>query len=265
MGWFNTGQEAIAKVTAKSGGSWSDRFFVKSAGEAVIAFVDGENPADDADPDRVGHFKEHMYTKLDGSWSNYASCTGPATCLLCKSGLKPYDAWPFTVIQIRPTWKGKDGVEHSNDKKLMIVKKEAMQKVLRYIASKRGLTGTVWSVYRSGDKAYTIGDDWQFLKKIGADGMTPAQRRIEMAKPFQIEVPQKDGTVANITVTIPSANLVKHDYETALKPKTEAEWAADGVDVAATKSKADSYGKDGAKGGSSGGTKRGSAEVDYSK
>lgn len=138
--------------------------------------MDGDNTPEEP----IGNYREHQFTKLDGSFSNFTSCVGMGStspCLLCEKGLAPYEAWPFTIVQLRTSFTAKDGKAIPISRKLLVSKKEAMQKLLRYVAQKQGLCGTIWNVYRTGKGAYTIGDDWQFIAKIGTDGMTAASPR----------------------------------------------------------------------------------------
>jgi len=231
--WFSTGQSAVDRAYQKSKGFFSDRFFLKDGAEATIMFVDGDNTQEEP----IGNFREHQFNTLDGQFSNFCSCVGPAQCLLCQKGLSAYDAWPFTIVQLRASFTAKDGKPIPIGRKLLISKKEAVQKILRYVAQKQGLVGSIWTVYRTSKTAYTIGDDWQFLQKIGTDGMTPAQRREEMKKPFSLQLPdpQDPKKVEPVEFTIPPECLEVIKYRDILKPKTADELQAAGVDWSKTK------------------------------
>lgn len=212
MTWFNTGKSA-EEAAHKSGGGGGDyssfRFFLKPNDTAVIAFCDGDNS--EAEP--IGHYREHSFSRRDTRAPGFATCskgTGE-DCPLCKAGLRAYDAWPFTIVQISPTWTDKEDKEHGNQKKLMVVKKEMMKRVLRLIEKKDGLTGSIWEVHRSGKKSYTVGDSWDFEKKI--DG-----GREGLAKHLKIE----------------EGNVEPLDYMELLKPKTLEELEAMGADIEAT-------------------------------
>jgi len=194
--------------------------------------VDGDNTQEEP----IGNYREHQFTTLDGQFSNFASCVG-ASCLMDEKGLAAYDAWPFTIVQLRASYVTKDGKPVPVGRKLLISKKEAMQKFLRYVAQKQGLCGTIWSVYRTSKQAYTIGDDWQFIQKIGTDGMTPAQRRQEMAKPITLNLPdpQDPKKVVPASFTVPPECLQPINYRELLKPKSKDELMAAGIDWAASK------------------------------
>lgn len=265
--WFNTGKSAMDRAYQKPKSFFSDRFFLKEGAEAIIAFVDGDNTPEEA----IGNFREHQYTALDGSYTNYASCVGAGACALCEKGLAAYDAWPFTVVQLRASFQTKEGNAIPIGRKLLLSKKEAVQKILRYVGQKQGLVGSVWAVYRTSKTAYTIGDDWQFLYKVGTDGMAPAQRREEMKKLFSLSLPNpKDPRqVEKIDFTIPPECLQVINYREVLKPKTKDELQAAGVDFAASK-KWQEDGKDkfnkqraGGKPGEGGGSRERSATVPY--
>jgi hypothetical protein len=254
--WFDTGKSAVDRANQKSTGSKiSLRFYLKPNSEATALFVDGDNTPEEP----IGNFKEHAFETTDGKWPNFCTCVGPAKCPVCKEGLRPYDAWPLTIVQLRPSWTGRDGKEHKFERKLLIAKKEAMQKILRFAAQRKGLVGTVWNIFRTGDRAYTIGDDWQFVSKVGGEGiLTPAQRRVEMAKPFDISVIGSDGKQIDIRAEIPTENVQPLNYRELLKPRTYEELMQDGIDFEGTKRRAASWGdKDGKGGGGRGGQRGG--------
>lgn len=220
--WFETGKGAVDRANAKPQRKLSFRFYMKQGSEAEIVFLDGDN----TDLEPIGSYKEHAYVTKDGKWPNFATCSGRA-CPICREGLRAYDAWPFTIIQTKPTWKDRNGVEHTNEIKLLVAKKEAMQKILRHISLRKGLVGTQWNVFRSGQKAYTIGDDWQFGRKIGGDGnITPVERRLLVAKEFNLK--------PEIVVSI--------NFREDLKPKTYEELMAEGIDFEGTRRREASYG-----------------------
>jgi hypothetical protein len=214
--WFDTGRSAVDKAMEKggSGGHSTFRFYMRPESEALIAFVDGDN----TDDEPIGHYKEHTFSVRDSKVPGFASCTGPG-CDLCKEGLKPYDAWPFTIIQIEPTYKDRDGKEHTNQRKLMIAKKEIMQRILRFIEQRDGLVGSIWKVYRSGPRAYTIGDDWQFMEKVGD--------RSALAKHLGVD----DDRVTPV------------DYREELAPKTLEELQAAGADFEGTRKRTEEWAK----------------------
>ncbi len=222
--WFNTGKEATDLAnTKKPQRAYLYRYYMKIGSEAEVTCLDGDN----TDLEPIGSYREHSYTTKDGKWPNFCTCIGK-NCPVCREGIRAYDAWPFTIIQNKPTWKDRNGVEHKDEIKLMVVKKEAMQKMLRNISLRKGLVGTVWNVFRSGQKAYTIGDDWQFNRKIGGDGnITPVERRLLIAQEFGLD--------PKIVVPI--------NYREALKPKTYEELMAEGIDFEGTRRKDSSFSK----------------------
>lgn len=217
--WFNTGKAAEDAVHSSSAGGAGDyssfRFYLKPNNSAVIAFCDGDNT--EAQP--VINYREHSFKRSGTNVPGFATCsrgTG-VDCPFCKAGLAPYDAWPFTIIQIKPTWTDRDGKEHGNQKKLMVVKKEMMKRVLRFIEKREGLAGTVWEVHRSGKLSYTVGDSWDFERKIegGHEGLA---KHLTEATEFP--------------VTAEDAEPL--DYETLLAPKTLDELQAMGADIEST-------------------------------
>jgi hypothetical protein len=247
--WFQTGKEAVDQANKKIDFTpQTRRFYMKPGADATIIFLDGDNSEDEP----IGNYKEHQFESTSGRWPNFQSCTGAAGgCVFCKAGVRAYDAWPFSIIQIKPTWTDRDGNEHKNQRKLLIAKKESMQRLLRQIEKREGLAGSVWNIYRSNQRAYTIGDDWEFVEKIGDDDMTPKERRRAIAKKFELDVEQCD----------------KIDYRKELKPKSESELEEAGADVEGTKRRQESYraNKGGDSRGGSGGESKGggSVEVPY--
>jgi hypothetical protein len=248
--WFQTGQEAVDQANKKiEFAPQTRRFYMKPGADATIVFLDGDNSEDEP----IGNYKEHQFESTTGNWPNFASCTGAAGgCVFCKAGVRAYDAFPFTIIQMKPTWTDRDGNEHKNQRKLFIAKKESMQRLLRQIEKREGLAGTVWNIYRSNQRAYTVGDDWEFVEKIGDEDDTAKQRRRAVAKKLELD---KD-------------KCERIDYRKELKPKTAEELEEVGADVEGTKRRQDSYrsgAKGGGGGGRSGGDKKsgGNVEVDY--
>lgn len=248
--WFDTGKGAVDRANQKGTGfSISRRFYMKPGSEATILFVDGDN----VDSEPIGSYREHGFVTKDGKWPNFCTCPGPKDCtVFCKVGIRPYDAWPFTIIQLSPAWKDRDGKEHTNERKLLVAKKEAMQRILRHLSHRKGLVGTVWNIFRSGERAYTIGDDWQFDRKIGGEAiLLPPARREVIAK----------------ELNLPLDAVQPLNYREILKPKDEDSLLAEGIDIEATRRKNSwsTNGKGGAKGGekAGGATADGSAEVPY--
>lgn len=241
--WFETGQASVDRALAKNKSfAIGQRFFIKPGNEAQIAFLDGDNTAEEP----IGNFKEHQYETLDGKWPNYCTCIGGGRgCAFCVKGIKAYEAWPFTILQIKPVYKDKEGKEHTNQKKLLIAKKEVMQRMLRHIQTRKGLVGTIWTTFRTNsNKSYTVGDDWQFERKIEGG-------RAELAKHLGVDMER----------------VAPFNYRELLKPKTEKELLDEGADFAGTKKRQDSWGegRGGAAGGGGGGGSAKSADVSYER
>jgi hypothetical protein len=247
--WFSTGQAAVDKALAKGGfASSSSRFWLKSGNESVIAFCDGDN----SDKEPIGNCKEHDFKIHGSNWPGFTTCVGMnppepfKPCPLCKAGLKPYEAWPFTIIQVSTNAKDKDGKDiPPNQKKLLMAKKESMQRILRHITQRKGLVGTIWNAFRSGSSAVNIGDDWQFAEKVdgGRDGLAKKLGvPLELVQPFV--------------------------YRDILKPKTSDELASEGVDYSGSKESQDAFRakfKDKSRGAApaAGAAPRGDATVPY--
>ena len=188
-GWFSTGFDEVDKVAAaqKARRSVFDRFALKfdrqtSKGEeATVVFIDPDSEKD------VPGFWEHEYDTLDGAWYNYTLCSqGVHPCVMCERGIPRYFAGGFSIIRISPT-RDQQGKEYINQRQLLIAKTESMQRLRRMFQARQGLVGTVWSVFRTSNRAAKIGDDWQFLRKIegGREGIARELKvGPEVVKPY---------------------------------------------------------------------------------
>ncbi len=187
--WFSTGFEEVDKVeqAQQQRRSAFNRFNLRfnretnKGEEATVCFLDPDTEKD------VPGFWEHEYDTLDGAWYNYNLCPrGHSPCLMCERRLQPYFAGAMSILRLSPK-KDNMGRELINVKELLIAKTESMQRLRRMFEQRKGLVGTVWSVFRTSSRAAKIGDDWQFQKKIegGREGIARELRLSpEQVKPF---------------------------------------------------------------------------------
>jgi hypothetical protein len=118
-------------------------------------------------------FWEHQM-KIAGDWRNWATCVrgldGYPYCPMCKLADKIKKFWRYYAgaykIIDRSSWTDRDGNERSDTPKLLIAKKDSLA-IFRNQAKKRGgLRGCEYDVFRSGKKAASIGDSWDFSQKF---------------------------------------------------------------------------------------------------
>lgn len=188
------------------------RFRLKSGDEAEVLFVDGDNTEEEPIP----YIKEHAFFNRDGTGPNFAPCP-KENCPVCPLDLKPYNAWMFSVVRIRDA---QTGVGMAGDVELLVAKIPTMQRILGLVIRHEGLVGSVWKLRMSGPKSPVVGDEWQFIRKIGGDGkMAPAERRLLVAKEMGVE-----------------AGLLKPiDYGLVSRPRSREELISEGIDVEGTR------------------------------
>jgi hypothetical protein len=101
-------------------------------------------------------------------------------CPLCASEMWPSYIGNFSVIDMGTLedgqlkgWVSDKGVNYQFGRKFLGAKsggkdKPGMLPKLKRLADKRGgkLIGTVWDVYRSGQKVEAVGDEWEFVEQV---------------------------------------------------------------------------------------------------
>lgn len=177
MSWFKKGADAAAAFQKDEqeaqqkfeAGKRAWRFWVKEGEEARITFVDGaltkEGFLD------VISYKEHRLLR-NGSWNNFYVCTQEAegSCPICEEGDAPARVAVLTVIDHRKIVgkkKKEDGspVIYQNVPKLFVAKTDTI-KLLTTMAQKRGgLSGCTFDVLRMGNRAPSVGSQFDFIDK----------------------------------------------------------------------------------------------------
>jgi hypothetical protein len=177
MSWFQKGADAAAAFQKDEheaqqkfeAGKRAWRFWVKEGEEARITFVDG-GLTKDGFLDVIS-FKEHRLYR-NGSWNNFYVCTmePEGTCPICEEGDAPSRVAALTVIDHRKIVgkkKKEDGspVIYQNVPKLFIAKQDTI-KLLTSMAQKRGgLQGCTFDVMRVGNRAPSVGSQFDFIDK----------------------------------------------------------------------------------------------------
>lgn len=177
MSWMKKGADAAAAFELdaqeqqmkyeQSKKTW--RFWIKEGEEARITFVDGgltkEGFLD------VVSFKEHRLLR-NGSWNNFFVCTKETegVCPICEDGDLPARVALFTVIDHRKVTgkkKAADGssITYQDVPKLFVAKTDTL-KLLTSMGQKRGgLQGCTFDVMRIGNRAPSVGSQFDFIEK----------------------------------------------------------------------------------------------------
>lgn len=116
---------------------------------------------------------EHQL-KIAGDWRNWFTCVrgldGYEFCPLCKLADKIKKFWRYYAgaykIIDRSEWTDRDGNVRKDTPRLLVARKDSLA-IFRNQAKKRdGLRGCEYDVFRSGKKAASIGDSWDFIRKL---------------------------------------------------------------------------------------------------
>jgi len=151
--WFGRGYDEADKAASSS--AVFKRFFLKPGEERQIVFLDEEPFV----------FWEHN-VMIDGDWRNFVTClAGMEQCPCCERGISRYFIGAYSIIDMTG-WTDRDGKQHKNEKRLLLAKRDNIKRLKRAKDRYSGLTKAVFSVYRTSPKAFVIGDDWNFIRKM---------------------------------------------------------------------------------------------------
>ncbi len=157
-------EEAEAQKSRRRGGV--QRFWLPQDKSATVVFLDGEDPP---------VYREHN-VQIDGSWKNWFTCIQgmkdskgqTMRCPACRAGNKPYMAVAYTVVD-RTEWKDKNGNQHKDEVKLLVVKDGVFPLLEKMNTKRKGLTGCVVEVTRSKkENSASTGDIWDYEDKMPA-------------------------------------------------------------------------------------------------
>lgn len=159
-GWFNRGfGDVPEKPPTGSSGDGPDRLWMKAGEERKLLFLDEEPFC----------FYEHQL-KIDGDWRNWFTCLQGIhpSCPLCTAGDKRYFVGALSVVDMTG-WTDRDGNHRDVGKRLLYMAKiDSMLKLKKQKERRGGLVGAIYSSFRTGAKAASIGDDIDFLEKLGS-------------------------------------------------------------------------------------------------
>jgi hypothetical protein len=168
-----TGLDSDLKGDPRIGGGATLRFWMPQGTEKKIIFL--------TDADQCPVLWEHQF-QVHGDWKNWATClkTLGKECPICrhaevnKGQFARYKGVFFTVIDTSK-FTGRDGVEKSNLRKLLVAKQQTAEKLKKRaekIEAKHslGLRGALFEVTRtSADKSCNVGDDFDYEDHVDLD------------------------------------------------------------------------------------------------
>lgn len=174
------------------------RFWLPVGKETVIVFLDDNPPVVKEHQVRIGTDWRHWFTCL-------SECDPPQPCPICKDPLlknRPYAAGFYTIIDTTE-FKTNRGEERKNQVRLFVAKDSTLQKLRRESDKRKkegkdGLTGAMYTVYRTSDKSPSVGDDFTFMRSLTPD---------------EIKALNKDAKIV--------------DYDAILPPKTKEQILAE--------------------------------------
>lgn len=162
--WFQKGEagrkqaesEDAAAEARRKARSGPQRFYLKNDTSAKSTFLDN--------PDFFLH--EHNL-KINGKFYNYFTCLKDIdTCPICDDGDQPSYIVVATIIDHRKFTK--EGKEYVNEKKLIVFKGRARQRIMKQIERRDGdLKFCAYELSRgSTGTECSTGEDFEFLKRL---------------------------------------------------------------------------------------------------
>lgn len=158
--WYQTGKEGFETAQKKIEESRSQygpmRFWLKQGGSAKITFLDSEG----------FYFSEHNL-KINGKWGNYFTCTKDfSECPLCEAGERPGYMCAYTIID-HSEYETKQGRKIKNQKKLLVVRPQVMNKLARRREALEGnLQYALFRFSRDGAQECSTGEDIEYVKRL---------------------------------------------------------------------------------------------------
>ena len=163
-GWYKTGEEGRessravdTQAKARAEASGTRRFWLEPDSSKKFTFLD--NPE--------FFFWEHNL-KLAGKWFNFFTCIKDfETCPICEDGNNSGYGLACTVID-HTKFQDTEGVWHQNEKRLVVFKGKARQRILTQMAKRDGdLKYCVFETERSvGKTECSTGEVFDFLKRL---------------------------------------------------------------------------------------------------
>ena len=160
--WFKRGKEGeerAEQISQEQAKGTSARFWLKPDNSTKMTLLDTDG----------FYFHEHNLF-LQGRWNNFFTCLQDFdNCPLCEAGHKSYYACAFTIIDHSEYESKAQGKRVKNQRKLLVMKKRALEKLKRRRdSSKLGgdLSYAVFEVARNSSDEANTGEDFDFLKRL---------------------------------------------------------------------------------------------------
>lgn len=152
--WYATGKEGEQRAKAKQEELDREynaprRVWIKPGNEILVTFLD----------DAGFYFTEHnLYKNGRFGWC-YTCLADYDNCPMCDAGFKPAPVCAFTVID-HSKFKSKKGKVYQNQKRLLVVKSRALEKLKDRRKEAGGLKYKVVRLKRFSDKESVTGEDF---------------------------------------------------------------------------------------------------------
>lgn len=160
--WFKRGKDGEEKadqISQEQAKGTSARFWLKPDNSTKMTLLDTDG----------FYFYEHNLF-LNGKWNNFFTCLQDFdNCPLCEAGHKPYYACAFTIVDHSEYESKAQGKRVKNQRKLLVMKKRALEKLKRRRDSAKlggDLTHAVFEVARNSSDEANTGEDFDFLKRL---------------------------------------------------------------------------------------------------
>lgn len=192
-GFLKTGKAAAAAFThaeeqAEKAKNGLYRFMItkKQLDEPFkIMFLDGE--LNDEGMLDTPMYYEHT-VNFQGKWQNFVAPEtdeGPDPIQEYNEGRLPALVQAFTVLNFTPYTKKDGTVVEEPRKQLFICKRNTMKRLATQAKKRGGLTGCLFEVTRTSDKAENVGDVYDFEEKYAKkDIVEQFPKNPEMAEPY---------------------------------------------------------------------------------
>jgi len=164
------------------------RFFLKTDEEREVLVVDA------CSADDLFLRREHVLKDNEGKYRWTVPCNDDTgNCPVCENHPDRPSSLNLllTVIDLTP-YVNNDGEEIPWSKKLMVVKPGQHKKFTRWaereVEGEIGLRGLILRCYRSGQKAYAIGDDIEVVERISEDDLLTYETEYEDSEGKKVEI-----------------------------------------------------------------------------
>ena len=162
--WYQSGNEGYETAQRKQQEAQQAygpmRFWLKAGSSAKVTFLDTEG----------FYFSEHNLQR-NGKWGNYYTCLKDfSECPLCEAGDRSGYVCAYTIIDHSEYQSTKTGRIIKNQKKLLVVRPQVMNKLARRKESLDGnLQYGLFLFSRDSQQECSTGEDIEFIKRLSKD------------------------------------------------------------------------------------------------